>query len=312
MRSRTISSNPNQRPAPRLLYPWYYQPLRWLLLGLAWLPFGVLYVIAEGLYFLLAYVVRYRWRVVVQNLRNSFPEKSEAEIERIGKAFYRHFAQVMVETIKLAHVSDAELKKRVHFRNPEVLERYFRAGRMALGLSSHAGNWEWVLTSGAVWLSAEADGVYKPLSNPFFESFMHELRTRTGAGLIPMRDTLRDMVQRRGEVRVVSLLSDQAAGPEDRPYWTTFLNQDSGFYTSADRLAARFKAPVVYVSIKRLRRGYYEIELTELYDGEAPLPADEFPITDAFVRHLERDIRAAPEQYLWTHRRWKHKRSVEV
>ncbi len=312
MRSRTISPNNAQRAAPRLPYPWYYQPLRWLLLGLAWLPYGVLYVIAEGLYFLLAYVVRYRWRIVLQNLRNSFPEKSEAEIERIGKGFYRHFAQVMVETIKLAHMSDAELKERVLFRNPEVLERHFRAGRMVLGLSSHAGNWEWVLTSGAVWLSAEVDGVYKPLSNPFFESFMNELRTRTGAGLIPMRDTLRDMVQRRGAVRVVSLLSDQAAGPEDRPYWTTFMNQDSGFYTSADRLAARFKAPVVYVSIKRLRRGYYEIVLTELYDGDAPLPADEFPITDAFVRHLERDIRLAPEQYLWTHRRWKHKRSVEV
>ncbi|WP_230688156.1 lysophospholipid acyltransferase family protein [Hymenobacter jeongseonensis] len=308
MRGRTISGNTAQRAAPRLTYPWQYEPLRWLLLGLARLPYGVLYVIAEGFYFLLAYVVRYRWRVVQQNLRNSFPEKSAAEIDRIGKAFYRHFAQVMVETIKLAHMSDAELKQRVNFRNPEVLERHFRAGRMALGLSSHAGNWEWVLTSGAVWLSAEVDGVYKPLSNPFFESFMHQLRTRTGAGLIPMRDTLRDMVQRRGEPRVVSLLSDQAAGPEDRPYWTTFMNQDSGFYTSADRLAARFKCPVVYVSIKRIRRGYYEIVLTELYDGNAPLPADEFPITDAFVRHLEADIRAAPEQYLWTHRRWKHKR----
>src|SRR5688572_22687666 len=107
MRGRTISGNPAQRAAPQLPYPWYYEPLRWLLLGLARLPYGVLYVIAEGFYFLLAYVVRYRWRVVQQNLRNSFPEKSAAEIDRIGKAFYRHFAQVMVETIKLADMSDA-------------------------------------------------------------------------------------------------------------------------------------------------------------------------------------------------------------
>jgi KDO2-lipid IV(A) lauroyltransferase len=309
MRERTISGNTAQRSAPRLGYPWYYEPLRWLLLGLARLPYAVLYLIAEGFYFLLAYVVRYRWRVVLQNLRNSFPEKTEAEVVRIAKAFYRHFAQVMVETIKLARMSDAELKRRVIFRNPEVLERHFQAGRMALGLSSHAGNWEWVLTSGAIWLSAEVDGVYKPLNNPFFESFMCELRTRTGAGLIPMRDTLRDMVQRRGEPRVVSLLSDQAAGPEDRPYWTTFMHQEAGFYTSADRLAARFQAPVVYVSIRRLRRGYYEIVLKELYDGNSPLSADSFPITEAFVRELEHDIQAAPEQYLWTHRRWKHKRN---
>lgn len=309
MRERSIvGRSSNQRPAPRQAYPWYYEPLRWLLLGLAHLPLTLLYGIAEGFYFLLVYVVRYRQRVVLQNLRNSFPEKTETEITRISKAFYRHFAQVMVETVKLAVMSDAELKRRVTFSNPEVMERHFQAGRTVLGLSSHAGNWEWVLTSGVVWLSAEVDGIYKPLSNPFFESFMCELRTRTGAGLIPMRDTLRDMVQRRGQVRVVSLLSDQAAGPEDRPYWTTFMNQDSGFYTSADRLATKFKCPVVYVSIRRLRRGYYEIVLTELYDGDAPLPANEFPITDAFVTHLERDIRVAPEQYLWTHRRWKHER----
>ncbi|SHL56929.1 lysophospholipid acyltransferase family protein [Hymenobacter psychrotolerans] len=289
-------------------YPWYYRPLNWLLRGLAHLPLPLLYGMAEVIYFLLAHVLRYRQKVVLQNLRNSFPEKPETEIRQIQKTFYRHFAQMMVETLKLAVLPAAELKRRVWFSNPEVLERHFAQGRTVLGLSSHAGNWEWVLTSGAVWLSAHADGVYKPLSNPFFESFMHQLRTRTGAGLIPMRDTLRDMLQRRGETRVVSLLSDQAAGPEDRPYWTQFLNQDSGFYTSADRLAARFHCPVVYVSIRRLRRGYYQIILTELYDGDSPLPANEFPITEAFVRHLERDIRTFPADYLWTHRRWKHQR----
>ncbi|SFQ48346.1 lysophospholipid acyltransferase family protein [Hymenobacter arizonensis] len=306
-----MSSTVNEANTPLTSrsYPWYYEPLRWVLLRVAHLPWPVLYAKAEIIYFLLAYVVRYRWKVVRTNLQNSFPEKSPAEIERIGKAFYRHFSQVMVETLKLAVMPDAELKQRVNVRNPEVLERYFQAGRMALGLSSHAGNWEWVLTSGALWLSADVSGIYKPLNNPFFEYFMTYLRTRTGASLVPMRDTLRHMVQSRGQKRVVSLLSDQAAGPEDRPYWTTFMNQDSGFYTSADRLAAKFKCPVVYVSIRRLRRGYYEMVLTELYDGDSPLPTDSYPITDAFVRHLEQDIRRWPEQYLWTHRRWKHKRT---
>jgi KDO2-lipid IV(A) lauroyltransferase len=275
---------------------------------MAHLPLAVLYGLADGIYFLLAYVVRYRQKVVLTNLRNSFPEKPEVEIQRLQKLFYRNFAQVMVETLKLAAMPDAELKRRVIFRNPEVLERHFAQGRTVLGLSSHAGNWEWVLTSGAIWLSAHADGVYKPLMNPFFEQFLRQLRTRTGAGLIPMRDTLRDMVQRRGEVRVVSMLSDQAAGPEDRPYWTSFMNQDAGFYTSAERLASRFHCPVVYVSIRRLRRGYYEIILTDLYDGDSPLPTDSFPITEAFVRQLESDIRAFPADYLWSHRRWKHKR----
>ncbi|MET4106821.1 lysophospholipid acyltransferase family protein [Hymenobacter sp. UYP22] len=297
------STSPVSKP-----YPWYYRPLEWLLLGLAHLPLSVLYVLGRGIYVLMAYVVRYRKRVVLENLRNSFPEKSAAEIDQLAQQFYWHFAQVMVETIKLAAMPAAELKKRVLFRNPEVLERHFAAGRTVLGLSSHAGNWEWVLTSGAVWLSAHADGVYKPLSNPFFERFLYRLRTRTGAGLIPMRDTLRDMLQHKGEVRVVSMLSDQAAGPEDRPYWTTFMHQEAGFYTSNERLATRFRCPVVYVSIRRMRRGYYEILLTELYDGDAPLEPNTFPITAAFVQQLEHDIRLYPADYLWTHRRWKHKR----
>ncbi|GAA4018213.1 lysophospholipid acyltransferase family protein [Hymenobacter fastidiosus] len=293
---------------PPRKYPWYYRPLEWLLLGLAYLPLRLLYGLADGIYLLLAFVIRYRQQIVLTNLRNSFPEKTDAEIRRIARQFYRHFAEVMVETLKLGVMTPAELKRRVFFRNPEVLEQWHAKGRTALGLSSHAGNWEWVLTSGAVWLSARADGVYKPLSNPFFEDFMYRLRTRTGARLIPMRETLRNLVRNRGDLRVVSLLSDQAAGPEDQPYWTTFMHQDSGFYTSADRLAAQFHYPVVYVSIQRQRRGYYEIVLTELYDGDAPLEPGKFAITDAFVRHLERDIRALPSDYLWTHRRWKHKR----
>ncbi|GAB3227669.1 lysophospholipid acyltransferase family protein [Hymenobacter seoulensis] len=289
-------------------YPWYYRPLEWLLVGLSKLPLQLLYGLSFILYVLMAHVFQYRRKVVLENMRHSFPEKSETEIQQLATAFYRHFSELMVEILKLASMPAAELKKRVWFSNPEVMERHFAQGRTVLGLSSHAGNWEWVLTSGAVWLSAHTDGVYKPLSNPFFENFMYRLRTRTGSGLIPMRDTLRDMVQRKGEVRVVSMLSDQAAGPEDRPYWTTFMNQDSGFYTSADRLAAKFNCPVVYVSIRRLKRGYYQIVLTELYDGDSPLPKDSYPITDAFVKQLEQDIRLFPADYLWTHRRWKHKR----
>ncbi|GAA3936948.1 lysophospholipid acyltransferase family protein [Hymenobacter algoricola] len=293
-------------------YPWYYRPLEWLLLGLARLPLRVLYLLADGIYLFTFYVIGYRRRVVLENLRHSFPEKSEGQIQQIAKAFYLHFAEVMVETLKLAVMTPAELKQRVLFKNPEVLEKWYAQGRTALGLSSHAGNWEWVLTSGAVWLSAGAHGVYKPLSNPFFEDFMYRLRTRTGAHLIPMRETLRNLVRYRGQPRVVSLLSDQAAGPEDQPYWTMFMHQEAGFYTSADRLAAQFHFPVVYVSIRRRRRGYYEIVLTELYDGDSALEPGKFAITDAFVRQLERDIHAFPTDYLWTHRRWKHKRQPAV
>ena len=290
-------------------YAWYFEPLKWLLLGLAYLPLSVLYVLAEGIYFLLAYVVRYRWLVVTENLRNSFPEKSAAEVEQTGKAFYRHFAQVVVEILKLSVISPEELAKRMRFVNPELMTRPFAERRLVLSLGSHMGNWEWILSGAALAFPSRAAGVYKPLNNAFFESFMRRLRTRLGADAVPMLATLRYLVAHRGEGRTLSLLTDQAAGPEDRPYWTTFLNQDTSFYTSADRLAAQLDCAVLYVGIRRVKRGYYEVTFTELPDGRtAAAPAGTFPVTEAFARQLEKDMRASPEQYLWTHRRWKHKR----
>lgn len=292
-------------------YPWYFEPLRWLLLGLARLPLAVLYALAEGIYFLLAYVVRYRWRVVVQNLQNSFPEKTPPEIERIGKAFYRHFAQVVVEILKLAAISPEELQRRMRFTNPELMTGPFAEKRLVLSLGSHMGNWEWILSGAALEFPGRAAGVYKPLNNLFFESFMRRLRTRLGADAVPMLATLRYLVAHKGQGHTLSLLIDQAAGPEDKPYWTDFLNQDTSFYTSADRLAVQLDCAVLYVGIRRVRRGYYEVTFTELPDGRmaATAPAGTFPVTEAFARQLEKDMRASPEQYLWTHRRWKHKRS---
>jgi len=289
-------------------YPWYYRPLDWLLRALAALPLAVLYVLAEGIYFLLAYVVRYRWRVITENIRNSFPEKTEREVAATARGFYRHFSQLIVEILKLRGISSQELARRVRITNPELIEPLFAAGRTVLTLGSHAGNWEWILSAGAVRFPGRADGVYKPLNNPFFESFMYTLRTRSGATLVTMRDTLRHLLRHRGEGRSISLLTDQAAGPEDQPYWTEFLHQDTSFYTGADRLAVQLKCPVLYVGIRRVRRGYYDITISPIYDGESPVEKGTYPIAEAFARYLEQDIQASPTQYLWSHRRWKHKR----
>lgn len=292
-------------------YAWYYEPLRWLLLGLAYLPLPGLYGLARGIYFLLAYVVRYRWRVVTTNLRNSFPEKTAAEVEHTARAFYWHFAQLVVEILKLAVISPVELAPRMRFTNPELMTGPFAQQRLVLSLGSHMGNWEWLLGGAALEFPGRAAGVYKPLSNPFFEHFMRHLRTRLGADAVPMLSTLRYLVGHKGRGCTLSLLTDQAAGPEDRPYWTDFLHQDTSFYSSADRLAVQFDCAVLFISLRRVRRGYYEVTFTELPDGRAAAaaPAGTFPVTEAFARQLEQDMRAAPEQYLWTHRRWKHQRS---
>lgn len=295
--------------------PWYYRPLAWPLLALAYLPLVLLHTLAGGIYLLLTYVVRYRWGVVLENLRNSFPEKSEEEVRQIGRQFYWHFAQIVVEILKLGAISPTELQRRMRFVNPELMTRHFAENRLVLSLGSHRGNWEWILSGAALEFPGRAAGVYKPLTNKFFEYFMRRLRTRLGADAVPMLATLRYLVQHRGQGRTLSLLTDQAASKDDRPYWTDFLHQDAGFYTSADRLAQQLDCAVLYVGIRRVRRGYYEVKFTELPDGRAvaagansPDEAQRFPVTEAFIRHLEADIRATPEQYLWTHRRWKHKR----
>ncbi|KAA9332499.1 lauroyl acyltransferase [Hymenobacter busanensis] len=280
------------------------------MLGLARLPLSVLHVVADGFYLLMRYGLRYRQKVVLQNLRNSFPERSEAEIRQISAGFYRHFADVIVEILKLAAISPAELRRRVQIRNAELFTEQFGAGRTVLALGSHIGNWEWILPTGAVTFPDKAHGVYKPLSNPFFEHFMLRLRTRTGAHLIPMRDTLRDMLRRRGQPRSLSMLSDQSPASPEQTYWTTFLHQETAFYTGADKLAAQFHCPVLYVNIVRQRRGYYEISVEQLHDGTAPLDKDAHAITEAFARCVERDIRARPADYLWSHRRWKLKRAA--
>lgn len=301
-------------PPPRV--PWYYHLLAAPLLALAHLPLAVLYGLARLLYWLLAYAVRYRQRVVLDNLRHAFPEKSEAEVRLIGRQFYWHFAQVLVEIIKLAAIGPVELSRRLRFTNPELLLRPLAERRLVLVLGSHLGNWEWILARAGALFPGWVAGVYKVLSNKFFEWFMRRLRTRLGPEAVPMQHTLRYLVQHRHTGHTVSLLLDQAAGPADRPYWTDFLHRDAGFYSSADRLAPQFEAVVLYVGIRRERRGYYAVTFAELPGG--PLPglgpavpdALRHPATEAFVRHLEADIRATPEQYLWTHRRWKHKREL--
>lgn len=292
--------------------PWRYRVLSWPLLALARLPLGVLYGLARGLYWLLAYVVRYRQRVIVDNLRHAFPEKSAPEIQRVARQFYWHFAQVMVEILKLASISAAELERRVYFTNPELLGGYLAQGRQVLGVSSHLGNWEWVLAGAAVRFPGQVSGVYKPLSNKFFEYFVRRLRTRLGAEVVPMLSTLRYLVANRGRGQILSLVSDQAAGPDDHPYWTDFLHRPAGFYTSTDRLTPQFNAVVLCASARRVKRGYYTVTFTELPGPEIPTDlspdAARYPITAAFVQLLAADIRAAPEQYLWSHRRWKHVR----
>ncbi|MFD2245919.1 lysophospholipid acyltransferase family protein [Pontibacter ruber] len=293
--------------------PLLYYPLWLLLKGLSLLPLRVLYVLSEFLFLIIYYGIGYRKKVTMQNLRNSFPEKNEQEIHQIAKDFYHQLTDVIVEILKLVTISREELKRRLVFANQEVLDDFVQQGKPVITMGSHSGNWEWILSAGAVQFDFPAEGVYKPLNNAFFEEFMLYLRSRMGARLIKMKDTLRDFAANRNKPRVVAMLSDQTPLRSEITFWTTFLNQDTPFYVGAEKLARKFNYPVLFLDVYRVKRGYYRLAFEVISDG-SPLPdtGTEYPITVAFAQKLEAAIRRAPADYLWTHKRWKHRREATI
>ncbi|MGV3642532.1 MAG: lysophospholipid acyltransferase family protein [Adhaeribacter sp.] len=286
-------------------------PLWFLLQGLSHLPFPVLYALSSGLYFLLYYVTGYRRKVVLANLERSFPEKPLHERQVIAKKFYRNLADIIFEILKLGSISKAEMGRRVTYKNPELLQAMLDQGQTIIALGSHACNWEWGLASSFLYFNHPADGVYKPLHNPFFEQYMRFLRSRLGPHPVKMKEVLRHLVQHRKEARMICLLSDQTPPGGEVRYWTTFLNQDTAFYVGADKLADAFKYPVIFIAVRRTGRGRYEFSFELLQEAGVTEKPSEFSITEAYARTLEKWIRQYPADYLWSHRRWKHKRPAE-
>ncbi|MBD1396829.1 lysophospholipid acyltransferase family protein [Pontibacter sp. JH31] len=279
-----------------------------MLKGLSLLPLSVLYLLADFLFVLVYYIIGYRKKVVFQNLRNSFPEKPEKEIQGIAKAFYRQFPDLIMEILKLASMDAAEMRRRIVFSNQELLDNFVRQGKTVITMGSHSGNWEWVLPAGAVQFGFPAEGIYRPLKSKFFEEFMLYLRGRLGARLIKMKDTMRDFVRNRKTARVVAMLSDQTPPYGEIQFWTTFLNQDTPFFVGAEKLANAFGCPVLFLDVEREKRGHYRLTFEVLSDGNSKPEEGAFPITEAFAQKLESSIRRNPANYLWTHKRWKHQR----
>ncbi|WP_114784132.1 lysophospholipid acyltransferase family protein [Botryobacter ruber] len=290
--------------------PLRYYPLWLLLKGLSLLPLRVLYLLSDFLYLLVYYLIGYRRKVVDQNLRNSFPEKGEEERKLIAKQFYRQFVDIIIEILKLGSMRREEMRRRIHFTNQEVLDEYVQQGTPAITMGAHAGNWEWILSAGAVQFGFPAEGIYKPLHNRFFEAYMLHIRSRLGARLIRMKDTMRDFIRNRQVPRVIAMLSDQTPPLGEAQYWTTFMNQDAAFYVGAEKLANTFGYPVLYLEVTRAKRGHYVLTFHPIGMGNKQAADEgEFPITETFARMLEATIRRNPASYLWTHRRWKHRRS---
>ncbi|MFK7923160.1 MAG: lysophospholipid acyltransferase family protein [Bacteroidia bacterium] len=271
------------------------------------LPFWLLYRVSDFLFVCVYGIIGYRKKVVFNNLKNSFPEKSDEELKRLQIKFYRYFFDLIVETIKTLTISPSSLRKRMIFEDKSVFEKYYQQNQSIIIVMGHFGNWELGGARFAIEPLHKLYVIYHPLTNKYFDKLVYKMRTRLGNGLYAMKRTLRGMVANRKNVTATAFIADQTPSPRDA-YWMTFLNQDTPVFTGTGKIANKFNYPVVYASVKRVKRGYYEISIEDLIKNSGDTEPEE--IVASFTRRLEQDIREIPETWLWTHRRWKHKRDT--
>lgn len=273
------------------------------------IPFALLYPISNVFSFVLYHLIGYRKKVVVNNLKNSFPDKSEQEILKITKEFYIHFVDVIFETIKLLTISEKSFKARCHYNSEamNIFNSFFAKNQSLVGIMGHCGNWEWAAISHQFYFDQLITGVYHPLSNKSFDQFMLKLRSRKGAHIIPMNQVYKALLNLKTQNKTTTcgLIADQAPPPESA-YWTKFMHQDTAFFYGPEKIAKKFNYPVFYLGVKKVKRGYYEMRIKVLSENPTVLPEGE--ITQLYVNELQNDLCEQPFNWLWSHRRWKHKR----
>ena len=274
-----------------------------ILKALSYLPLRLLYIVADVLYFLSYNLVRYRRRVVFNNIRNSFPDKSVKEIELISKKFYRALADFGVEMIKAQYMKAEEFKKRVVFTNLSILDEY--KGKPMMFMASHQFNWEWMQLSACLQFPFEIDYVYQRLSNKTFDQFMLKLRSRFGAHAIERESAAREIMRRAKKGRGFAMVADQVPGRDSKKYWTNFLNQNTAFFVGTELLAKLTQCPVLYFACHKVKRGYYEVEIINI--ANPPHDRKSHVILDNYARATEKVIEQYPSGWLWSHKRWKYK-----
>jgi KDO2-lipid IV(A) lauroyltransferase len=274
-----------------------------------WIPFWVMYILSDGLAFLLFRVLGYRKKVVFDNLRRAFPEKTPAEIRRLGRLFYYNLTDTTLETVKLFTASIPEANRRCPCRNPELVNRYLDRGQAVILTGSHYNNWEITGLTMPPCFHGATVTAFKPLTNKVIDRYLNLSRGRTGMELVSMDELFKVMRKRTGEPAVYILLADQSPSSRKSAHWVDFLGQESASLPGADVLARKFGYPVLYYHVQRLRRGYYEVIFSEICPN--PAEATEMEITHAYARHLETYIREQPENWLWSHKRWKIQREID-
>lgn len=280
-----------------------------IMLPLSVLPFGVLHALSSFLYFVFYYLIGYRKEVVRENIRRSFPEKTEAEQKAIAKKFFKHLCDVFVESLKIFTISKANLAKHITCPNPEVLDRYFEQGKNVIIAVGHYNSWEFMLTGFNTFIKHKAVVIYQPLRNTFFDKKLRDARSERGTLMLPAKEVKTFFSKQSKDLYATVFAIDQSPPNPEKSYWMNFLHQDTPVLFGTEKYAKDFNQPVVYARLNKIKRGYYQLEFVEVVSN--PVATAYGEITEKVTKLLENDINSKPEFWLWSHKRWKHKRKKD-
>lgn len=269
------------------------------------LPLSILYGISNLIYYLIYYIIGYRKKTVRKNIALCFPNKTEKERLWIEKKSFRHFIDIFIEMLKGFGISQKDLDKRYKYMNPEIFRELEASGKSVILLGAHQGNWEWLFNINHH-TSIQCYGAYKKVENKYFDKYVKENRGRFGCNFLPTKETIPQILKNyKNHVQsMYGLLSDQSPQIHKTHYWSNFFGHTVPIHTGAEMLAKRFKFHVIYMHIEMPKRGYYEITFEKL--SAVGNETSEYPLTDIYLRKLEKDITENPTIYFWTHKRFKH------
>lgn len=270
------------------------------------LPFRVLYIFSDLMYFFLFYVMRYRKSVVRKNLEGCFPEKSKKEIDKLIRLSYKNLTDVIVEGFKAFTMSDRQIRERHKVLNTEILDELVNKKKGVIATPCHYGNWEWGSMSPSLYFDHKIIVFYKPLSNPYINRFVNKNRSRTGGILTSIYQTSETFKELTGQRVIYIMAADQSPSNAKRAIWVQFLGRETAFLHGPEMYAKKYNYPVVFTDIKRVKRGYYELTLSIISDISSK--TDQGEITSLYAKKLEEAIKNKPEDYLWSHKRWKHQK----
>lgn len=281
-------------------------PLIWVF---SRLPMRILYLKSNIIYLFMFYVTGYRKKVVLENLKLSFPKKTEAELRIISKKFFKHFIDLIMESVKAFSISKKQLSKRYTYKNPELVNAFVKEGRNIALVGAHQANWEWSIGISMV-LDIDVYGAYTKLNNKYFEKWVRKSREKFGVIGYKTSDTVRGIQKNMNDNKqgAYILLSDQSPQPHKTYYWREFFNIKVPVHTGAEMLSKKFDLVVINYVTRKIKRGYYETEFQLITD--TPKEFDDYQLTDKYTKLTEENIKVQPEFYLWSHRRFKHRDKV--